>query len=70
MSRINSESYPAGIVDLHLGQKLSVYAEVAEATSLVVDDAVAFAGHGDEARPLAQLRPLQSPEQVPCDGVD
>ena len=64
------QPHPRGVVDLHLRQQLSVYAEVAEAASLVVDDAVAFAGHWDEAGPLTQLRPLQGPQQVPCDGVD
>lgn len=37
--------HPCGVVDLHLCQQFSVYAEVAEAASLIVDDAVALAGH-------------------------
>ena len=63
-------TYPRGVVDLHLRQQLAVDAEVAEASALVADDAVALAGHGDEARLLAQLRALQGPQQVPRDGVD
>lgn len=51
-------------------QHFAVNAEVAEAAPLIVDDAVALARHGDEAGPLAQLRPLQGPEQVPCDSVN
>lgn len=62
--------YPCGIIDFHLCQQFSVYAEVAESTPLIVDDAVSLTGHRDEARSLAQLRTLQSPKQVPSDGVD
>lgn len=51
-------------------QKFSINAEVAEASSLIVDDAVALARHRDEAGPLAQFRPLQGPEQVPRDSVN
>lgn len=64
------QPHPRGVVDLHLGQKFPVDAEVAETSSLVVDDAVALAGHGDEPGPQTQLWPLQGPEQVPGDGVD
>lgn len=38
-------AYPGGIIDLHLCQQFSINAEVAEVASLVVDDAVALAGH-------------------------
>jgi len=64
------QPYPCGIVDLHLSQQFPVDAEVAEAASLVVNDAVALAGHRDDARPLTQLWTLQGPQQVPRDGVD
>lgn len=62
--------YPRGVVDLHLCQQFSIYAEVAKAASLIVDDAVALAGHWDEAGPLTQLRALQGSEKVPGDSVD
>lgn len=65
-----NQIYPRGIVDLHLCQQFAVYAEVTEATSLIIDDAVSLAGHGDETRPLAQLRTFQGPQQVSCDGVN
>lgn len=42
---IKSSAYPARIIDLHLCQQFSIDAEVAKAASLVVDDAVALAGH-------------------------
>lgn len=37
--------HPCGIVDLQLRQKFSVNTKVAEASSLIVNDAVALAGH-------------------------
>lgn len=64
------QPYSRGIVDFHLRQQFAIYAEVAETTSLVINDAVSLAGHGDEARPHAKLRTLQGPQQVACDGVD
>lgn len=57
-----SSLYPGGIIDLHLCQKLSINAEVAEAAPLVVDDAVAFAGHCDESWALVVIWSLQSPQ--------
>lgn len=63
-------AYPDGIIDLHLCQQLSINAEVAEASPLVVDDAVALAGHRDEPGTLIVVWPLQSSQQVPCDGVN
>ena len=48
-------SDPDRVVDLHLGQQFAVDAEVAEASSLIADDAVALAGHGDESRTQAGL---------------
>ena len=42
---VKKSAYPGGIIDLHLCQQFSINAEVAEAASLVVDDAVALAGH-------------------------
>ena len=48
-------SDPDRVVDLHLGQQFPVDAEVAEAASLVADDAVALAGHRNEARTQAGL---------------
>lgn len=68
LSRVSA--YPGGIIDLHLCQKFSINAEVAEAASLVVDDAVALAGHRDEPWAPIVVWALQSPQQVPCDGVD
>lgn len=62
-------SYPCGVIELHLSEQLAIDAEIAEAASLVVDDAVTLAGDRDEPRLLAVLRPLQSPQQIPCDGV-
>lgn len=63
-------AYPGRIIDLHLCQQFSINAEVAKVASLIVDDAVALAGHWDEPWALIVVRPLQSPQQVPCDGVD
>ena len=62
--------YTCGVVDLHLGEQLAVDAEVAELAPLVADDAVALAGHGDEAWESAVVWPLQSPKEVPSDGVE
>lgn len=64
-----ASAHPGGIVDLHLCQQLPVDAEVAEAASLIVDDAVALAGHRDEPRTLIVVWALQGPQEVPCDGV-
>ena len=63
-------AYPGGIIDLHLCQQFPINAEVAEAASLVVDDAVPLAGHWDEPWAQIVVRPLQSPQQVSRDGVD
>lgn len=65
-----ASAHPGGIVDLHLCQQLPVDAEVAETASLIVDDAVALAGHRDEPWTLIVVRALQGPQEVPCDGVD
>lgn len=62
-------SYPGGVVQLHLSEELAIDAEVAEAASLVVYDAVTLTGDGDEPWLLAVLWTLQSPQQIPCDGV-
>lgn len=62
-------AYPGRVVELHLSEQLAIDAEVAEAASLVVYDAVTLAGHGDEPRLLAVFWTLQSPQQIPCDGV-
>lgn len=67
---VSLRPHPCGVVDLHLCQQFSVYAEVAKAASLIVDDAVALTGHWDEAGPLTQLRALQGSEEVPGDSVD
>lgn len=69
-ARAALKSHPCGVVDLHLRQKFSVDAEVAKTSSLVVNDAVALAGHGDEPGTQTKLRPLQGPEQIPGDGVN
>lgn len=63
-------AYPGGIIDFHLCQQFSINAEVAEASPLIVDDTVALAGNRDE--PWAQIVfwSLQSPQKVPCDGMD
>lgn len=63
-------AYPGGIIDFHLCQQFSINAEVAEAPPLIVDDTVALAGNRDE--PWAQIVfwSLQSPQKVPCDGMD
>lgn len=50
--------YSGGIVDLHLCQQFSINAEVAKAAPLVVDDAVALAGHGDKPWALIVIWPL------------
>lgn len=63
-------AYPGGIIDCHLCQKFSINAEVAEAASLVADDAMALARHRDEPWALIVVRALQSSQQVPSDGVD
>lgn len=63
-------AYPGGIIECHLCQKFSINAEVAEAASLVVDDAVALARHRNETWALIVVRALQSSQQVPSDGVD
>lgn len=44
-SECHTSAHPGGIIDLHLCQQFSINAEVAEAASLVADDAVALAGH-------------------------
>lgn len=62
-------THPGGIIDLHLCQQLPVDAEVAETASVVVDDAVALAGHRDEPRTAVVIRALQGPQEVPRDGV-
>lgn len=62
-------AHPGGIIDLHLCQQLPVDAEVAEPASVVVDDAVALAGHRDEPRTLIVVGALQGPQEVPRDGV-
>lgn len=67
---VNKSAHPGGVIDLHLCQQFPINAEVAEAAPLVVDDAVALTGHGDEPRALIVVWALQSPQQVPCDGVD
>lgn len=54
-------SYPGGIIDLHLCQQFAINAEVAEAPSLIVDNAVALAGHRDEPWAQIVVWPLQSP---------
>lgn len=44
-SERHTSAHPDGIIDLHLCQQFSINAEVAEAASLVVDDAVALTRH-------------------------
>lgn len=63
-------AYPGGIIDLHLCQQFSINAEVTQAAFLIVDNAVTLAGHWDEPRALMAVWALQSPQQVPRDGVD
>lgn len=70
MQCCSASSHPGGIVDLHLCQQFSINAEVAEAPSLIVDNAVAFTGHRDEPGVPTVIRSLQSPQKVPSDGVD
>lgn len=62
-------AHPGGVIDLHLCQQLPVDAEVAETATVVVDDAVALAGHRDEPWTLIVIGALQGPQEVPRDGV-
>lgn len=63
-------TYTCGVIDLHLGQQLSIDAEVAELTPVVVDDAVALAGHWDQTGEHTVVGTLQSSQEITGDGVD
>lgn len=67
---VRKSTYPSGIIDLHLCQQFSINAEVAEVASFIVDDTVTLAWHRDEPWALTVVRPLQSPQQIPRDGMD
>lgn len=62
-------SYTCGVVNLHLGEQLSVDAEVTELASLIADDTVAFTRDRYEPRERTVIGTLQSPEEIPGDGV-
>lgn len=64
------QTYPCGIIDLHLSQKFPINAEIAEPPSFVVDDTVAFAGDWNQAWEQAVFRALEGSQQISSDGVD
>lgn len=68
--RLNIQIYPCWIIDLHLSQKFSVDAEIAESPSFIVDDTVAFTGNRNQAWKQAVFWSFEGSEQISSDCVD
>lgn len=68
--RLNMQIYPCWIVDLHLSQKFSIDAEIAESPSFIVDDTVAFTGNRNQAWKQAVFWSFEGSEQISSDCVD
>lgn len=64
------ETYPCGVIDLHLSQKFPVNAEIAEPPSLIVYDTVAFTRDRNQTREQAVLGSLEGSQQIASDRVD
>lgn len=58
------------VLHFQVSEQFAIDGEKTEVSLVVINDAVTLGGRLDESGPLADLRALQGPQQVPIHGMD